>query len=129
MNVSLVPDQLALPTGISLAETLGDVNVSLALIDNQAATLWMQLNSTHVAVTPPRGGMSYQFVEQNLSFRVRGTTQEVRDANANDFYLNIDLSSCATTGEFDVPVQIVQTDASIGKIYPVGDYSVKVIIE
>jgi len=80
-------------------------------------------------VIPPRGGMSYQFVKQNLSFRVRGTTQEVRDANANDFHLNIELSACATTGEFDVPVQIVQIDAGIGKIYPVGNYSVKVIIE
>jgi len=44
-----VPGQFALLAGISLAETLGDVNVSLALIDNQAATLWIQLNSIHAA--------------------------------------------------------------------------------
>ena len=49
-------------------------------------------------------------------------------ATLNDFYLNIDLSYLDTVGKAEVPVQIVQTSASEGKYYAVGNYTVEVEI-
>lgn len=128
-NYTLTPDQLLLPEGILLAETVGDVKVSLTLNSNGARTLRMKLDSGHVAVTPPdTEGLSYRFEGTSLNFKIRGNYDTLYDAALDDFYLNIDLSQFSTPGTYDVPVQIVQTSATEGKYYPVGEYQVKITI-
>jgi YbbR domain-containing protein len=129
LSLTVTPDRLPLPSGVSLAETLGDVKISLNLPDNQSRVLTMQLNSTHVAVTPPSGEWNYQFADAAISFKIRGTSQAINQAEINDFYLNIDLSGLTAAGEYTVPVQIVQTSASQGQYYPVGDVTVTVSIQ
>ncbi len=128
LNLTLTPDQLALPVGVSLGETLGDVKISLNISDNRARNLRMKFTDTHVAVTAPAGGLAYRFTTDALSFRIRGTAQTINSATTDDFYLNIDLSEFDTAGEYDVPIEIVQTSASQGKYYAVGTYSVRVVI-
>lgn len=127
-TATLAPGQLALPDGIRLGETLGDVKVSLSLRDNGSRTLKMNLSSNHVVVTPPEGERSYTFVDTSLSFKIRGSYNTIYNATLNDFYLNIDLAAIDETGEVEVPVQIVQTDSSKGSFYTVGTYTVKVNI-
>ncbi len=124
---TLTSDKIILPDGVSFAETLGDVKVNLNLTDNSSRTLKMKLDSGHVAVTPPEDGLEYSFSATSLSFKIRGKQAEVSRANLDDFYLNIDLSEVTEAGEAEVPVQIVQTSATEGKFYPVGEYTVKVI--
>ena len=128
-KVTLLPDQLALPNGVSLAETLNQVEVQLNLTDNHSRVMWMPLNSTRVAVTPPRGeDLTYQFLSSNLEFKIRGGALSLQEANINHFYFNIDLSSIASAGEYEVPVQVGQT-GGLDQYYLVGDYSVKVIVQ
>ena len=128
LSTVLTPAQLPLPAGVSLAETLGDVKVKLNLTDNVSRTLRMQLNSTHVVITSPGANLQYHFAEDAISFKIRGDSQSVNGADVNDFYLNIDLSGFSTPGEYEIPVQIVQTSASTGKYYPVGSHTVKVTL-
>ncbi len=126
---TLTPDKLQLPEGIRLAETLGDIKVDLRLPNNGARTLKMRLDSGHVAVTPPeKEGLTYALEGTSLSFKIRGNYEHIYDAKVDDFYLNIDLSQVTATGTTEVPVQIVQTSATEGKYYPVGTYTVKVVI-
>lgn len=125
---TLSPNQLVLPDGIRLGETLGDVKVNLSLRDNSSRTLKMNLNSNHVVVTPPDGEKNYRFADTALSFKIRGNKNTIQEATLNDFYLNIDLSSITEAGEVEVPVEIVQTDSSKGSFYPVGTYTLKVIV-
>ena len=127
-SVTLSSDKLLLPDGVSLAETLGDIKVSLVLLDNVSRTLKMRMDSTHVAVTPPEGNLSYQFASPSLSFQIRGKSESVSSASVDDFYLNIDLSDVTSPGAYEVPVQIVQTSATEGKYYPVGTYQIKVTV-
>lgn len=127
-SATLAPGELALPDGIRLGETLGDVKVSLTLRDNGARTMKMNLTSNHVVVTPPEGEKNYAFVDSSLSFKIRGSYNTIYSASLNDFYLNIDLAAIDGTGEMEVPVQIVQTDSSKGKYYAVGNYTVTVNI-
>ncbi len=128
-TATLAPSQLLLPEGITLAETLGDIKVNLNLTDNGSKTLRMKLDSGHVAVTPPEGDLQYRFEATSLNFKIRGSYETIYQAKAEDFYLNIDLSEITEAGTVEVPVQIVQTSATEGKFYPVGEVSVKVIIE
>lgn len=123
---TLTSAQLDLPAGITIGETLGDIQVDLTLKDNGVRTLKMNLNSNHVAVTPPEGDLNFAFTTASLSFKIRGSYDTIYDAGVNDFYLNIDLSEITEPGEVFVPVQIVQTSASEGKYYPVGNYTVKI---
>ena len=123
---TLTAAHLELPTGITLGETLGDIQVELSLKDNGVRTLKMNLNSNHVAVTPPEGDLNFAFTSASLNFMIRGSYDTIYDAAVNDFYLNIDLSEITAVGEVEVPVQIVQTSASEGKYYPVGTYTVKI---
>ena len=127
-NTTLAPSQIPLPDGVSLGETLGDIKVSLSLADNTYRMLRMNFNSTHLVVTPPEGGLSYQFAESFLQFKIRGSQSAVAEASVNDFYLNIDLSQYNTPGQVEAQVHIVQTSASEGKFYPVGTYKVKVTL-
>lgn len=127
-NATLSPDQLVLPDGIRLGETLGDVKVSLSLKNNTSRTLKMNLSSNHVVVTPPTGEKSYSFVDAALSFKIRGSNGTIQKATLNDFYLNVDLSAVEETGLVEVPVQIVQTDSSKENFYVVGTYTLKVNI-
>jgi len=127
-TATLAPSQLVFPAGIALGETIGDVGVNLTLNDNGARNLKMNLNSNHVAVTAPSAELNYAFQTTALNFRIRGSFDTIYDADVNDFYLNIDLSEITAPGEVEVPVQIVQTSASEGKYYPVGNYTVKVTI-
>ena len=64
----------------------------------------------------------------SLSFKIRGKYDHIYSATVDDFYLNIDLSQITSVGTSEVPVQIVQTSATEGKYYPVGDYTVKVTV-
>ena len=126
---TLTPDKLELPEGIRLAETLGDIKVDLSLPSNGSKTLKMRLDSGHVAVTPPeKEGLTYTLEGTSLSFKIRGKYDHIYTAKVDDFYLNIDLSQITSVGTTEVPVQIVQTSATEGKYYPVGDYTVKVTI-
>lgn len=125
-TATIAPSQLPLPEGISLGETLGDVDVKIQLLDHGARTLKMNLTSSHVVVTPPAGEMTYAFLAPSLSFKIRGSYNTIYQAQADDFYFNIDLSGIQTAGEFEVPVEIIQTSKSEGKYYPVGEYIVKV---
>jgi len=126
---TLTPDKLQLPEGIHLAETLGDIRVELTLPSNGSRNLKMRLDSGHVAVTPPeKEGLTYQLEGNSLSFKIRGKYENIYNAKADDFYLNIDLSQLTSAGTVEVPVQIVQTSATEGKYYPVGSYTVKVTV-
>ena len=126
---TLTPDQIKLPEGVRLAETLGDIKVELNLPTYGSKSLSMRLDSGHVAVTPPKkDGLSYQLEGTSFNFRIRGNYENLANAKAEDFYLNIDLSQITTTGTVEVPVQIVQTSATEGKYYAVGSYTVKVVI-
>lgn len=126
---TLTPDKLELPEGIRLAETLGDIKVDLSLPSNGSKTLKMRLDSGHVAVTPPeKEGLTYTLEGTSLNFKIRGKYDHIYTAKVDDFYLNIDLSQITSVGTTEVPVQIVQTSATEGKYYPVGDYTVKVTI-
>lgn len=127
-TATLAPSQLALPDGVRLGETLGDIKVSLSLRDNGSRTLKMNLNSNHVVVTPPEGEKNYSFADTSLSFKIRGSYNTLYKATLNDFYLNVDLSAIDEVGEVEVPVEIVQTDSSKGSFYAVGTYTVKVNI-
>ncbi len=127
-SATLAPGQLVLPEGIKLGETLGDIKVSMTLRDNESRTMKMNLTSNHVVVTPPEGEKNFAFVDSALSFKIRGGRETVRQATLNDFYLNIDLAATDEIGEVEVPVEIVQTDASKGSFYVVGTYTVKVNI-
>lgn len=128
----LLPTDLELPEGVTLAETIGDVNVSVKLTDNVSRQIRMNLSSTHVVVTPPESEegktLNYAFSTDALSIKIRGSGANINAASADDFYLNIDLSLYSTPGEKEVPVEIVQTDATEGKYYPVGRYTVKVTV-
>lgn len=128
-SATLSPSMLALPDGIALGETIGDVKVTLSLIDNVSRSISMNFNSTHVVVTPPNSAFTYRMKEEALTFRIRGTSAEVATAKADDFYINIDLSSLRETGEHEVEVQVVQTSASENRFYVVGTYRVGVVIE
>jgi len=120
---------LTLPEGIRLAETLGDIIYDVTLPGNVSRTMRMNLNATHVIVTPPAvDSVSYTVEEPALSFKIRGRNSDVYAAALDDFYLNIDLSSFTVAGEYTVPVEIVQTTASQGKYYVVGSYSVRVTL-
>lgn len=126
---TLTPDKLVLPEGIRLAETLGDIKIDLRLPSNGSRTLKMRLDSGHVAVTPPeKEGLTYTLEGNSLSFKIRGNYEHIYAAKVDDFYLNIDLSQITAVGTAEVPVQIVQTSATEGKYYPVGTYTVKVVI-
>lgn len=126
---TLTPDQIRLPEGVRLAETLGDIKVELNMPTYGAKTLSMRLDSGHVAVTPPKkDGLSYTLEGTDFSFQIRGSYENLASAKADHFYLNIDLSQITQTGAVDVPAQIVQTSATEGKYYAVGSYTVKVII-
>lgn len=126
---TLTPDQIRLPEGVRLAETLGDIKVELNMPTYGAKTLSMRLDSGHVAVTPPKkDGLSYTFEGSDFSFHIRGNYENLSNAKAEDFYLNIDLSQITAAGAVEVPVQIVQTSATEGRYYAVGSYTVKVII-
>ncbi len=127
-NATLAPSQLPLPNGVSLGETLGDIKVSLSLSGNASRTLRMNFNSNHVVITPPEGGLSYQFVDSHVQFKIRGNQSTIGQASINDFYLNIDLSPYTSPGQVEAEVHFVQTSASEGKFYPVGTYKVKVQI-
>ncbi len=125
---TLTPSQLILPEGIRVGEVLGDIKISLSLSDNTVRKVNINLTSPRVVVTPPPGENSYQFAQSSLSIRVRGSFRTVPLATAEDLYVNIDLSSYTTPGEVEVPVEIIQTSESEGNFYPVGTYTVKVII-
>ncbi|MBR2634814.1 MAG: hypothetical protein IKD31_04475 [Clostridia bacterium] len=127
-EATLSPGQLVLPDGVELGETLGDIAVSMVLEDYTFRTLRMNLSHTHVAVTAPSGGLTYDFADDYLEFKIRGGGNVLSAATLNDFYLNIDLSYLDTVGKAEVPVQIVQTSASEGKYYAVGNYTVEVEI-
>jgi hypothetical protein len=128
-TATVTPDQIELPTGIRLAETVGDIEVDLTLQKNTSRTLKMRLDSGHVAVTPPeKAGLTYTVEGTSLSFKIRGNYETINEAELDDFYLNIDLSQITAPGTVEVPVQIVQTSATEGKFYAVGTYSVKVVI-
>ena len=128
-KVTVAPSQLLFPAGIELGETLGDITVNVSLSDNTSRTLRMKLDSTHVVVTPPENALTYQILSDTLSFKVRGKYADILKATTNDFYLNIDLSEQASAGEVEVPVEIIQTSATEGKFYPVGTYTVKVLLQ
>ena len=126
---TLTPDKIALPEGIRLAETLGDIKIDLNLSKNSSRTLKMRLDSGHVAIVPPeKEGLTYALEGTSLSFKIRGNYEKLYDAKADDFYLNIDLSQITSPGEVEVPVQFVQTSATEGKYYVVGTYTVKVTV-
>lgn len=125
---TLTPSQLVLPEGIRIGEVLGDIKVSLSLSDNTVRKVNINLTSPRVVVTPPPGENGYQFAQPTLTVRVRGSFRTVPLATAEDLYVNIDLSSYTTPGEVEVPVEIIQTSESEGSFYPVGTYTVKVII-
>ena len=125
---TLSPSQLVLPDGIRVGEVLGDIKVSLSLSDNTARKVNINVSSPRVVVTPPQGEVTYQFAQGAISVRVRGSFRTVPLATAEDFYVNIDLSSYTTPGEVEVPVEIIQTSESEGNFYPVGTYTVKVTI-
>ncbi len=124
-TATLTGDKIPLPEGVSLGETLGDIKVTLDILNNGSKTIKMKLNSGHVAVTPPEKALNYSFNITSLSFKIRGGYENLRNATADDFYLNIDLSDITEAGEKEIPVQIVQTSATEGKFYPVGEYTVK----
>ncbi len=126
-TVSLTSDQIPLPDGISFGETLGDIKVNLDILNNGSKTIKMKLDSGHVAVTPPEKGLNYSFSSTSLNIKIRGGYENLRSATAEDFYLNIDLSDVTEEGETQIPVQIVQTSATEGKFYPVGEYTVKAV--
>lgn len=125
-TTTLTSDKIPLPEGVSLGETLGDVKVSLDILNNGSKTVKMKLNSGHVAVTPPEKALDYSFDVTSLNLKIRGGYENLRNATEDDFYLNIDLSDVTAAGEEEIPVQVVQTSATEGKFYPVGEYTVKV---
>ena len=128
-TTTITPDKIELPEGIRLAETVGDIAIDLTLQKNTSRTLKMRLDSGHVAVTPPeKTGLAYMLEGTSLSFKIRGNHDTIKEADLDDFYLNIDLSQITAAGTVEVPVQIVQTSATEGKFYAVGTYSVKVVI-
>lgn len=127
-TATLTPNQIPLPAGVSLGETLGDIKVRMNLSDNRSRNIRMQFSDPHVAVTAPSGGLTYEFATQALSFKIRGRNAAIQNASANDFYLNIDLSEYTVAGQYEVPIQIVQTSATQGSFYPVKEYSVTVTI-
>ena len=111
-----------------MGETLGAIKVNVTLTNSGSRSFKVKLDSAHVAVTPPAAGLAYRFDETQLSFKIRGKYENLNSAKVEDFYLNIDLSSIVSAGEYEIPVQIVQTTATEGKFYPVGRYTVKVIV-
>ncbi len=119
------PDQLELPDGVELAGTMGDVDLTLNLVDSMVRTLRVNLNSSHVVVTAPEN-LKYSFDIDVLKFRVRGRSQNIYAASEEDFFFHIDLSVYTTPGEREVEIQIVQTTATEGLYYVVGTYPVKV---
>ncbi len=127
-SATFAPSDIVLPEGIRLGEVVGDIKVNLNLSDNSAKNLRLGLSSNRVAVTSPDGGLTYAIAEEFLNFRVRGRYREVALAKADDFYLNIDLSGYNTAGEYEVPVEIIQTSETESKYYVVGSYTVKVTL-
>ncbi len=127
-SATLSPSDILLPEGIRLGEVLGDIKVNLTLSDNTAKNLRLNLASNRVAVTAPENGLTYTFGQQVLDFKVRGSFNTIYQAKADDFYLNVDLSAYNTPGEYEVPVEIIQTSETEGKYYPVGVYTVKVLL-
>jgi YbbR domain-containing protein len=127
-SVTVAPSQLALPEGIRLGEVLGDIKVSLTVPDNIGRNMKVNLSSNRVVITAPAGDLKYSFENEVFSFRIRGTSSNIAQALSEDFYFNVDLSVYQTPGEYDVPVEIIQTSESEMKYYPVGSYTVKVTI-
>lgn len=128
ISETVSPEKLKLPEGVTLGETLGAIKVNVTLTNSGSRSFKVKLDSAHVAVTPPAPGLAYRFDETQFSFKIRGKYENLSSAKAEDFYLNIDLSSIVSAGEYEIPVQIVQTTATEGKFYPVGRYTVKVIV-
>ena len=128
ISETVSPEKLKLPEGVSLGETLGAIKVSATLTGNGSRNFKIKLDSANVAVTPPAKGLIYRFDETELPFKIRGRYENLSGAKVEDFYLNIDLSAIVSAGEYDIPVQIVQTTATEGNFYPVGRYTVKVVV-
>ena len=132
LNQKILPAEMALPQGVTLAETLGDVNVSVTLSGYASKTVRVLLSSSHVVVTPPALAdgtvLDYVFDVDALILKVWGPSRTVRAATADDFYLNVDLSSFATPGQREVPVTVIQVDATEGQFYAVGTYSLNVSV-
>ncbi|MBP5289253.1 MAG: hypothetical protein J6Z79_05200 [Clostridia bacterium] len=128
----VLPSELALPRGISLAETLGDISVTVNVTDSSFKRIRMPLASSHVVVTPPETAdgkeLPYSFDVDAITLKVRGSARTVTEATADDFYLHVDLSSFTTPGTREVTVEVVQTSATEGKFYAVGTYTLNVTI-
>lgn len=132
LTEKILPSALALPQGVTLAETLGDVNVSVTVTDSAFKRIRMPLASAHVVVTPPETAdgvaMAYSFDVDAVTLKVRGSSRTVNAASADDFYLHVDLSPYATPGTREVEVTVVQTSATEGQFYAVGTYTLNVTV-
>jgi len=128
-QATVSPAQLLLPDGVRLGEVLGDIRLEVELKDNGSRNMRMNLSSNHVVVTPPKGALNYRFTDTHFEFKIRGNLGTIYTAEADDFYLNVDLSAYSEAGTYQVPVELIQTSESERKFYPVGTYTLKVEIE
>lgn len=113
-----------LPDGITFAENFGEAEVKLRVNNNSAKSLRVNLNSSRVVVTPPAGGLTWSFDIDSIDLNLRGKSEFLNAATADDFYLNIDLSSYATAGHHEAKIEIVQTSSTEGMYYAVGEYTI-----
>ena len=118
---------LAFPAGDSPAEVLDTINVTVRLKDNTSKTIPINLKTGRGSVEHDPS-IQYEFINEILNLTVRGSYSFLPLANADEFVFHIDLSELAETGEYEVPVQIVQRPTNTGKFYLVGEYTVKVRI-
>ena len=134
LSERILPSQLELPQGVSLAEVLGDISYSVSVSGTRVKKLRIPLTSGRWVIDPPKVDdeteLPYSFDVDVITLQVRGPARLVNQATADDFYFHVDLSSFATPGERDVTVEIIQTDATKGKgkYYAVGEYVLHVTV-
>ena len=132
VSYDIHPYQLELPQGVSLVGLPANVKVTVTVKDLDYQLIEIPLSSTRVTVDKPKAAdgtaLAYTFDKEAILLKVRGPAATVKSAVRDDFLITVDLSAYSTPGVREVEAQVVQTSATEGKFYVVGEYKLTVTV-
>lgn len=116
--------KLILPSGITSAENIETVNVTISHIGTTVRSYSVDTIDVEGA-----GNAKYELLTKNLTVRVRGTNSELDKIKKENIKVTVDISEY---GDSITGTVTVNADVSVGdnsdKAYAVGDYPVQIKI-